>query len=434
MAIEFNCPYCTAAIRVADNAAGKVGRCPKCETRLRVPSPQPPDETSSIEPPPEPPPATDPPAIEPPAPTEPPPAAEPQATTEPPPSVPPPRRGGGPPPRRPLPPPPPAPNADEPVVPVPEIPEPQPEFPGLIIDATDAVEPIHQRVARGRQRNWAALLVPLVCGGILLAVGVGYWWMNRETMTGELTAERLPHDTTVSAVIQRFVPDVSTEVWQAAQVGLGEDPVIVQSELMVVAFRGSRRGLEVSLSAGPETDLVRVDVRRNRMLNQFCVDHNQQLDEAWERELKDASTHFLDDWNNAATSGMLMGNGQQYRDSVGLNALTRGLGYHSVAVVGNRLYPCVYEDAEFRLYFVVPHGVDEFVVTERDFPDRPSIFPGEYRFTVHVAPPPPEPAPEETEPTDEPDDSTGEESDMSMDPATPGETPANDPDSNSNQR
>lgn len=38
MAIEFHCPYCTALIRVGDEAAGRQGSCPKCSTRLAVPS------------------------------------------------------------------------------------------------------------------------------------------------------------------------------------------------------------------------------------------------------------------------------------------------------------------------------------------------------------------------------------------------------------
>ena len=37
MAIEFDCPYCTATIRVPDAYGGKQGRCPKCDTRLLVP-------------------------------------------------------------------------------------------------------------------------------------------------------------------------------------------------------------------------------------------------------------------------------------------------------------------------------------------------------------------------------------------------------------
>ena len=40
MAIEFNCPYCLATIRVPDAYSGKQGRCPKCDTRLLIPSVQ----------------------------------------------------------------------------------------------------------------------------------------------------------------------------------------------------------------------------------------------------------------------------------------------------------------------------------------------------------------------------------------------------------
>ncbi|HCK52778.1 MAG TPA: hypothetical protein DIC23_06140, partial [Planctomycetaceae bacterium] len=39
MAIEFNCPYCTAVIRVGDTAVGKKGTCPKCDTAVVVPRP-----------------------------------------------------------------------------------------------------------------------------------------------------------------------------------------------------------------------------------------------------------------------------------------------------------------------------------------------------------------------------------------------------------
>ena len=50
MAIEFDCPHCTASIRVGDSSAGKVGKCPQCKEKIRVPQPQgrhPKDNTQS---------------------------------------------------------------------------------------------------------------------------------------------------------------------------------------------------------------------------------------------------------------------------------------------------------------------------------------------------------------------------------------------------
>ncbi len=49
MAIQFNCPYCTASIRVPDAAAGKRGTCPKCATKLIVPNVEPPPGNPSPE-------------------------------------------------------------------------------------------------------------------------------------------------------------------------------------------------------------------------------------------------------------------------------------------------------------------------------------------------------------------------------------------------
>lgn len=51
MAIAFNCPYCTAAIKVPDQAAGKSGKCPKCGESLLVPKVAPPPPQSSPPPP-----------------------------------------------------------------------------------------------------------------------------------------------------------------------------------------------------------------------------------------------------------------------------------------------------------------------------------------------------------------------------------------------
>lgn len=41
MPIEFDCPHCTSAIRVGDSGAGKVGKCPRCKEKIRVPLPSP---------------------------------------------------------------------------------------------------------------------------------------------------------------------------------------------------------------------------------------------------------------------------------------------------------------------------------------------------------------------------------------------------------
>jgi hypothetical protein len=42
--IEFNCPKCRQALEFADEAAGRIVRCPECRVKLRLPGELPPDE------------------------------------------------------------------------------------------------------------------------------------------------------------------------------------------------------------------------------------------------------------------------------------------------------------------------------------------------------------------------------------------------------
>jgi hypothetical protein len=55
--IRFDCPTCQTLLQVPPTAAGKLARCPTCDSRHRVPSPPPADEL--LEPEPEPAPEPD---------------------------------------------------------------------------------------------------------------------------------------------------------------------------------------------------------------------------------------------------------------------------------------------------------------------------------------------------------------------------------------
>src|SRR5688572_25949818 len=50
--IRFACPGCSATFTVGDDRAGKVTRCPKCQTKFLIPEPEP----GAVAPPPLPPP------------------------------------------------------------------------------------------------------------------------------------------------------------------------------------------------------------------------------------------------------------------------------------------------------------------------------------------------------------------------------------------
>lgn len=379
MAIQFNCPYCTASIKVGDAAAGKIGSCPKCGTKLRVPIPQRPQ------------------------------ASAPSAGTPAPDSAP-------------------APVIDDSG---PALNPPQPAdtpdsggIPEFAIDAPAVQTSYARQVKQRRKGAWASLMIPLLFAGLLAAAAGGYWWFQRETMTGPLTGERLPPGEVLIGRIPPGAGGVPRQEYLDVVAGLRIDPAVVSSKVLRVEFRGGPYGVEVWVSPGPESDIVRVPVRQHPAVAGFYTTNAARLNEPLQAELQAAAKGFMTDYQNAASSGMVIGNAAEYRDALGLNSLLGGLGYHSAALVGTTYYPCVHEDDGGRLYFAVPRGTTTFIVTERPFEERDSVFPGEYRFEVTVADPP---APVQTDEAEteltEPDEQTsadeGDQADSMMEPEEP---------------
>jgi hypothetical protein len=59
-----------------------------------------------------------------------------------------------------------------------------------------------------------------------------------------------------------------------------------------------------------------------------------------------------------------------------------GLACH--AVVERSAYPCVFQDRELRLYFMVPAGTSEFVIQSKDAASRLGILPSRLHVRVTV--------------------------------------------------
>jgi hypothetical protein len=157
------------------------------------------------------------------------------------------------------------------------------------------------------------------------------------------------------------------------------------------------------LRPGTDAELVRVNPRARPAVAAFAGEHAGQLDGVVQEERTTSVRQLVLDWQSAAGSGMRLGNLLKYRDSVGLNALVKGLGYHSTAIVGNTAYPCVHEDDKGWLYFALPQGVKQFMLTRRELKGHESPLPEEYQITVRVAAPKtaaaPEAKPEQASPT-----------------------------------
>ena len=342
MAIQFNCPYCTAAIRVGDEAAGKIGKCPKCETKLRVPSPVMDAGKQDDE----------------------------------------------------------SPARDAGIIPGPDETAPanfEPIAPSLdvsdVADGSAAIGPVINTTrspapsyaAQVRQKRGGGWWIgPVLFGGLLLAAAAGYWWFTRETMTGELVGTPIPVDKAVTAYIGPASVDMPRAEFMESIESLRTNPVLIESTVLRVELRGSRLGLQVTLQAGSETELVAAQVGRQPAVSAFVAEHAMALSQPLAQELRTEATGFIRNWQEAQSAGMELGNLSAYRDVVGTNALLGGLGYHSEAIVEGTAYPCVHEDNDGALYFVVPRGTEVFFIRARSFEGRESVLTGPYEFTVRV--------------------------------------------------
>lgn len=351
MAIEFNCPYCTATVRVGDNAAGRMGKCPKCQTRILVPRPT----------------APPPPAIEIPQPIEPPATAGgfAPAFEEPPPVFP----GAAP-------------------VPTADLTEPPPL--GVLPMPTAASakpSPLARKVRRRAGSNaWMRRLIPIGFGLVLL--GLGGWYavglLLADRLEGDLNAEHVQVFEVPPVLIARDQFDLHEKHLNPLLEHLAADPLPLTSSRMQVQFRGSEKGITISLSRGNESQWYRVDVRSNPALGRYYQQESVALDGPRMKQVAKAADGFIHDYKAVRAKESDIGKVTPYRDSLGLTALVRGFGYHVVAITGQTMHPCVYEDADGGLYFLLPKGLKQFALQGKRFPNGETPFPG--KFTVKVQP------------------------------------------------
>lgn len=346
MTIEFCCPYCTVAIEVADQAAGSLGRCPRCAAKITIPRPAAlgPPPASSL-------PSSSPPEVLGPE-------ASPPKTF--PPETSPPATPDG--------------------LPTPVAAVPLPE-----VSTAAPSSPLRQRLRRRRRVAW---VVPAVF--LLILVGVVSWlaWQLNVSgsLTGELAAVELDDVDLEPAIVPRDLFALPAKLRDEALQRLREQPLPLVSERMQVQFRGSEEGLVVSVARGVNTRWYRVDVRGHGRLAQFLVHEAAPLRERQSQSLAQAATDFLTDFHRS-TEKPASAAITAYRDRLGLTALVRGLGFEVVAVVGANIYPCVYEEADGTLYFLLPPGVKQFTLKGRSHGDRSAVFPGQFTVKVRQAVP-----------------------------------------------
>lgn len=332
MAIEFHCPYCTATVRVGDDAAGKIGRCPKCETKVRIPAV---------------PPHAVPPAAQ--VPTASTPVVNPSSGELPvfSPTAPPKNPG------------------ELPVVPV----------------TDDPVTSKYLKKTRKKKKSLSGWIPPLLFGGLLVGIAFFYMQETKPKFEGTLAGERLDPNQSIRIQLEGSTFNIDQKVFDQIVEELRLNPSTVRSSLVTLKFAAGAEGMELALRPGIDADLVKVPVQDIKTVAQFYKANYEKLDDARIDEIQKGLSLLAIDWG-AANEDEKLKTLPDYRNSVAYNAFVRGLGRICYARVGKAIYPCVHEDRSGALYFLVPIGTDSFVIRERTKLEDGPYFQSELAITV----------------------------------------------------
>lgn len=334
MAIQFDCPYCTSTLKVPDASAGKQGDCPRCGTKLVIPNPftaegQPitSAETNQSSPQEQP--------------------VDQTSTTEP--------------------------AVDQ-----------TNDSNAESSQSTPMTSATSRYLRKRRQSNFGGILLFFIFFGLMLGVAVYFYWVYGPRLEGNLVAARLNSESAkLEQQLKSSTLGLSDEVVQAVNQHLKETPRRVKSDLMDLLFYGSDNGgLYVRLKPGDQTELVRVDLTGDPALMDYISKNGVQLDQPRLAEYESELKRFYTDWQHSLETGEGVHNLITYRNTVGLNSLMGGLGYHTEARVNNKIYPCVHDDFQGGLYFLVPKGTLQFEVLGRKMKSGRTPFPGKYEVQV----------------------------------------------------
>ena len=360
MAIEFNCPYCTAVIRVPDNAGGGKGRCPKCATRISVPKVSTPKRGA--------------PPVEPKVVLAPPPTEQPLFTLD--------VSSPG------------ATSSDSltPNVDPLEISfaaassttdDTLPSDPMDIFSSDHHADTVTSKPRRKKSGvGWKIPAAVVVL--VFAAVGGWFFWQEKmgASLSGDLIAETADELELPPGFVEKSLLGSSSEIAETILTKLEKSPLPLTSSLMQVQLSGYKKGLLIRLNLGLQSRFYRVDVSDNLPLRQFRSKHAPELEGRRMFEVEQAAKSFATAYSQVLAKKSDMSSIAEFRDTLALPALVRGVGHQLIATHGRTAYPCVYEDSEGAWYFLMPPDVKSFVITGRKDANGTVPFPVTFKVKV----------------------------------------------------
>lgn len=233
-------------------------------------------------------------------------------------------------------------------------------------------------------------LSPVMIGVIavvVIAIGVGVYFFTRpgakpNPLSGTLTATRLSNGKLQPAIVHRdWLEGIDEETVAGVLKQMEKRTVTLRSDAVVLKFQGVADGIKVTATPGLHGELVAVDVSSHKALNNWQQKQGVKLGDRHQKELIRAAKSLIQEWAKAEAAGEKKLDFSRFHDSLGLAALTSGLGAEAVAIVNRIPHSCIAEQQGL-LYFLLPPGTDRFELQGREDSKGVAVFPG--RFVVDV--------------------------------------------------
>lgn len=328
MAIEFNCPYCTAAIRVPDEFSGKRGSCPKCTTKLLVPDVAPRSSTPG----------------------------EPIAS-------------------------------GTPVVPQPASPAATPSsavIPPVVppAETSSVSRSLRKKRRRGKSMGFAGMLIPAVCFLAFIGVLALVFMLRPTELKGTLNGSVATDMSVPTVNIPLARLDLTESEQEQASLAFRDKAESFVSVQMTCSVELNGSSLAIDVEPGDDFSWYTVNPSTDVVLRAWISQNVKALDGVRVKQASAAGTDLCRDKIIRANGTPVELAAERYRDEFGLSFHAKGFGYGVEAVAGKRRSLCVHEDNNGMLYFILPTGTKEFLLRGRSVSGANPLFPGEYRVVV----------------------------------------------------
>lgn len=244
--------------------------------------------------------------------------------------------------------------------------------------------PIKSR--KKRKPAVSPVLIGIIAVIVIAAGAAAYFFLKPgakpNPLSGTLTATRLPNGKLQPAIVHRdWLEGIDEETVSGVLKQMEKRTVTLRSDAVVLKFQGVAEGIKVTATPGLHGELVAVDVSSHKALSNWQQKQGVKLGDRHQKELIRAAKSLIQEWAKAEAAGEKKLDFSRFHDSLGLAALTSGLGSEAVAIVNRVPHSCIAEQQGL-LYFLLPPATDHFELQGRADSKGVAAFPG--KFVVEV--------------------------------------------------